>query len=187
MPVYAGSGRFRHPQSGRFPKERISPVSGLVPAEHSCAGGLPPPTVSSVIAPVMHTCARTCHSGDQQVIKMESSQPARLGAWLGQVGGKSAPEVKRTLPPKNSAVPSRLARSRCSVNGVEGRGWGPIYSQLLPTSVWAGGFHCKTLLGPEPRGTCLESCGSPSPGSYSETLAWLSPVSEGRVTEENKV
>lgn len=64
---------------------------------------------------------------------MESSQPARLGAWLGQVGGKSAPEVKRTSPPGNSTVPSRLAQSRCSVNGVEGRGGAgllPVAPQL---------------------------------------------------------
>lgn len=39
----------------------------------------------------------------------------------------------------------------------EGGGLG--YSQLLPSSVWAGGFHCETLLGPEPRRMCLESCG----------------------------
>lgn len=117
---------------------------------------------------------------------MESSQPARLGAWLGQVGGKSAPEVKRTSPPGNSTVPSRLAQSRCSsMAWREGGGLG--YSQLLPSSVWAGGFHCETLLGPEPRRMCLESCGPRSPGSYSETLARLSPVSEGRVARENKV
>lgn len=117
---------------------------------------------------------------------MESSQPARLGAWLGQVGGKSAPEVKRTSPPGIALF--RHAWRRVGAPSMAWReGGGLGYSQLLPSSVWAGGFHCETLLGPEPRRMCLESCGPRSPGSYSETLARLSPVSEGRVARENKV
>lgn len=90
------------PPSVRFPKEHIPTMSGLVPAEHSCAGGPPPPNCFlSVITLVVRTCACVCHSGDQQVRKMKSSQHASLGkGWVGRVLGDgrsiSAP-CKRTL------------------------------------------------------------------------------------------
>lgn len=113
---------------------------------------------------------------------MESSQPARLGAWLGQVGGKSAPEVKRTSPPGNSTVPSRLAQSRCSVNGVEGREGAWVTPSCSPAQCGQVGFTARLSWDRN-----LAECVWKAVGSYSETLARLSPVSEGRVARENKV
>lgn len=112
---------------------------------------------------------------------MESSQPARLGAWLGQVGGKSAPEVKRTSPPGNSTVPSRLAQSRCSsMAWREGGAW--VTPSCSPAQCGQVGFTARLSWDRN-----LAECVWKAVGSYSETLARLSPVSEGRVARENKV